>query len=377
MKKIIAIVLALGIVSGPGYCDMPPVQLQLTVDKTEIFTTEFPTYTVNITNTDTGNMQVIDTDHDGSEQQWVVDNPKIAVVKPKYGADGSLHGVVIHGGIPVNIDTGRHNLKPGESYQDQLGVYFPERISNYASWNSSTPEPITLRVGFKVTPDSEPVWSNPVTISFKRYEDLSAANKLESEDINIDTRCFPYGEHIKGATAAPTPPIIEDKLIINDEQTYEQTFKRRSRDPNHVSGCTEENEYKECMKFACRAVPSVANDPQKLFECADNPCRTAAPNYAKGCQELQKIDQACLTINLPPIDFSQKTILGQFTSGTCGTTGFKKEVFRDDKTKTITYFVTAINTIADCMGPGGQSMNLIAVPKVPTDYKVNFSYKFQ
>lgn len=358
MKKILLAILMLGMISQPGFCNKPPVQLELTVDKTEIFTTEFPVYTVRITNTGSTNIQVIDTDYKGADKQWLVDSSRVALGAASYIGDRWQ-------------SQGLHELKLGESYNDKPRIYFPERISN-PSWNSSIPEPITLRIGFRITPDARPIWSNPITIRFKRYEDRSTKNKLEFQDINLDGYCYPVIFHIKGVFPRSEQPIIESQLVVDDEQTYEQFLKMRRGVPGRR--CDEDKAYKECMKIACSGVVGVGNDEQKRLPCAENLCRVSAPREVKGCEA----EQECLKKDLPPIDFTHKTLLGQFTQGDCGTTGFKREVFRDDKAKTITYFVSAINTIADCMkSSGGQSLNLIAIPKIPADYKVIFSYKTQ
>ena len=318
MKKVLLILLILGITRGHGYCDTAAVQLQLTADKTEIFTTEFPTYTVKITNMGTTDLSVLNTDYTDADKVWSVDNPRVALAQPSYG--------------PRLTPQGIHILKPGEAYEDQPRIFFPERISD-RSWEASKPEPITLRVGFKINPDAQPVWSNPITISFKTYEALSAQQKVGFEEINLDNYCYPFSFHVK--TSFNQPPTIENQLIINDEKTYQDQLTKIRRDVA---------DHDVCQKSP-----------------ADKIC---------------ELEQECVKKELPPIDFSQKTILGQFTQGHCGTTGFKKEVFQDDKTKTVTYFVSAINTILACSGPGGESMNLIAVPKIPADYKVVFSYKF-
>lgn len=358
MKEILFSIFALAMISEPGCCDRQPVQLELTTDKTEVFTTEAPVYTVRITNTGSTNLQVIDTDYKGAGKQWLVDNSRVALGAASYiGNRWQPQGL--------------HELKPGESYNGKPRIYFPERISN-PSWNSSIPKSITLRIGFRITPDARPIWSNPVTISFKRYEDLSTKDKLEFQGINLDGYCYPVDFHIKGLFPRSEPPILENRLVINDEQTYEQFLKMRRGVPGRR--CDEDKAYKDCMRFACTGVVEVMNDPQKRLACAENLCRVSAPMEVKSCE----VEQQCLKMDLPPVDFTKKTLLGQFTLGSCGTTGFKREVFRDDKAKTITYFVSAINTIAACLkSSGDQSLNLIAIPKVPSDYKVIFSYKFR
>jgi hypothetical protein len=74
MKKILLVIFSLWFICKPGYCETSPVQIHLTVDKSEIFTTEYPTYSVKITNTGTTVLQVIDTDYLGSKEQWVGGN---------------------------------------------------------------------------------------------------------------------------------------------------------------------------------------------------------------------------------------------------------------------------------------------------------------
>jgi len=318
MKKIILILLVLGITCGHAHCDTPPVQLQLTADKTEIFTTEVPTYTVKIKNTGATDLSILNTDYTGADKVWSVDRGDLA--QPSYG--------------PRLTPEGIHILKPGETYDDHVRILF--KVSDRSSWETSKPEPITLRVGFKTTPDAHPVWSNPITIGFKTYEALLAQQKVGFEEISLDNYCYPFFFHIK--TLFNQPPLIESQLVINDEKAYQAELTKIRRD--------------------------VADHDS---------CQKSPPGTDKICD----LERECVKKELPPIDFSQKTLLGQFTSGSCATAGFKKEVFRDDKTKTVTYFVSALESnIGGCSGEGAMSMNLIAVPKIPTDYKVVFSYKF-
>jgi hypothetical protein len=76
---------------------------------------------------------------------------------------------------------------------------------------------------------------------------------------------------------------------------------------------------------------------------------------------------------LPPVDFSQKTVFGNFVSGSCAATGFDRIYLRNDNNKTITYSVKVNERFfARCSGPGKHSMNLIAVPKIPEGHSVVF-----
>src|ERR1035438_38949 len=87
MKNILLAIFMLGMISELGCFNRQPVQLKLTTDKTEVFTTEFPVYTVRITNTGTTNLQVIDTDYKGADQQWLVDSSRVAIGAASYVGD--------------------------------------------------------------------------------------------------------------------------------------------------------------------------------------------------------------------------------------------------------------------------------------------------
>src|SRR3989344_1560873 len=84
------------------------------------------------------------------------------------------------------------------------------------------------------------------------------------------------------------------------------------------------------------------------------------------------LDQKCMQISLPTVDFSTNTVLGNYSSGSCAAYGFERVYLRDDSTKTITYTVKPKTRWISCSGPGKHSLNLIAVPKIPSDYSVVF-----
>jgi hypothetical protein len=90
----------------------------------------------------------------------------------------------------------------------------------------------------------------------------------------------------------------------------------------------------------------------------------------------QIMRQSCAGIDLSKVinnvDFSKKTVLGLWSSGSCAVTGFEKKVLRDDIQKWMIYSVSAIGSPRLCMKPGLESLNLIAVPKIPAGYKVVF-----
>ncbi len=72
----------------------------------------------------------------------------------------------------------------------------------------------------------------------------------------------------------------------------------------------------------------------------------------------------------PPIDFSQKTLLGKYVSAGGCKVDFKKKVYRDDENKKIIYEI-------DVVGEGScekvaYSPNLVTISKIPKDYNVKF-----
>jgi hypothetical protein len=90
----------------------------------------------------------------------------------------------------------------------------------------------------------------------------------------------------------------------------------------------------------------------------------------------QMVRQSCANVDpsktVPDVDFSKKTVLGLWSEGSCAATGFETKVLRDDIQKTITYSVTVLESQLSCSGPGLEGLNLIAIPKVPSGYKVFF-----
>jgi hypothetical protein len=102
-------------------------------------------------------------------------------------------------------------------------------------------------------------------------------------------------------------------------------------------------------------------------------------NNEKDYKELfnpQMVRQSCANADpskrVPGVDFAKNAVLGLWSEGSCAATGFDRNVLRDDIQKTITYSVTVLESQLSCSGPGLESLNLIAIPKVPAGYKVLF-----
>jgi hypothetical protein len=73
----------------------------------------------------------------------------------------------------------------------------------------------------------------------------------------------------------------------------------------------------------------------------------------------------------PEVDFSQYSVLGYHATGTGCYVTFERHVYRDDQNKTILYKLTVVEE-GDCE-KNVNNRNLIFVPRIPSDYFVDFS----
>lgn len=212
-------------------------------------------------------------------------------------------------------------LKPGQSATHQIWLYV---------MSESSTSTITFRAGIKFPPAKTATWSNPITVNLKPVEEMLQGEPLAYDELRLDPYCFA----LSFAFLTSQKPVIERQLIINSNQEYQRLLVIRRGRQGKI--CPESNGF-----------------------------------YDKVCQSEQK----CLTMSLPVIDFNKKTVLAQYTSGSCATTGFNRKVLKDEHKHVINYVVEPIKSIFACSGPPGQSLNLIAISKIPADYKVNFLYK--
>jgi hypothetical protein len=86
----------------------------------------------------------------------------------------------------------------------------------------------------------------------------------------------------------------------------------------------------------------------------------------------QQCDNVDPSNAIPPIDFTRQTVLGLWSSGSCADGGFEKRVSKDDVQKWVIYSVTVVGSDIACSGPGPESLNLIAVPKIAPEYRIFF-----
>lgn len=164
MKIIFLIISVLLIVTMPGYCDTPAVEVKVTAATQEIFIGQAIIATVQVANTGTVDLRIPRPDRVGFGNLLFIDNPQLEFSR----------GVGIIGATdedPAVI------IRPGESVSKQISL----------SGTTRNLLPITFRVGFKARVDSVPVWSNPVTVGFRNDKDFPVKVEalLKEDNINI------------------------------------------------------------------------------------------------------------------------------------------------------------------------------------------------
>jgi hypothetical protein len=129
----------------------------------------------------------------------------------------------------------------------------------------------------------------------------------------------------------------------------------------------------QCFKFS-QLVPRRA-EGDKIAELPLELVINNEEEYRK-LFDPHSLRQSCVGIDpsraIVNVDFSLETVLGLWNTGSCAARGFRKRIVRDDKQKTIIYSVSVIASPISCSGPGLESLNLIAIPKVAAGYKIVF-----
>jgi len=163
MRKIFLPILLLILSCQSGYCDYPAVQVKVTASTPEIFVGQAISATVQVTNTGTVDLELPRPDRAGFSALLNTDNPQL-------GFSGGVSIVSVNGEAPTV------SVKPGES------------ISTKVSLSGTTHDlsPITFRIGFKPTANSVPVWSNSVTVQFKKDEDFPVKVEASVKESKID-----------------------------------------------------------------------------------------------------------------------------------------------------------------------------------------------
>jgi hypothetical protein len=68
---------------------------------------------------------------------------------------------------------------------------------------------------------------------------------------------------------------------------------------------------------------------------------------------------------------SPETLLGKYTGGSCGH-AFIRHVLYDKDKKFYRFRIGRKLVVGLCSGPGNDSLNFIAIPKIPSDHTVSF-----
>lgn len=183
---------------------------------------------------------------------------------------------------------------------------------------AAPPPQVTLQQ--QVAPISAPTPAPAQTPAPAPRTDQSASNASVSENVPFDIlggdQCYMFFQLLPKEVEGNHYVALPLKLAINNEEDYRKLF-----------------------------------DPKLLrLSCA----------------------QADVSKLIPNVDFSKQTVLAFWASGACSDTGFKRKVSRDDISKQIIYTVTMVGSVRFCTGPGPESLNLIAIPKVPAGYDVIF-----
>jgi len=78
----------------------------------------------------------------------------------------------------------------------------------------------------------------------------------------------------------------------------------------------------------------------------------------------------CADFQLPPIDFSQYTLLGKYAYGGGCSVNLERRVYKDEANKRIIFSIRVIEK-GPCDVLVGR-MNWVLIPKIPSDYEVIF-----
>lgn len=125
------------------------------------------------------------------------------------------------------------------------------------------------------------------------------------------------------------------------------------------------NKFGDEKSLACIGEPTTLNREEEFVVNND-------ADYQR-LLEYKSSSSQCASFILPQIDFSQKTLLGRYASGSGCSVDFIRTINKDDSRKKIVY---AINVKKDGLCEKlGFSMNWILIPKIPSNYTVEFQIK--
>ena len=150
-KKLLSMVCFILISTPAVYGSEPDVKIEVSSPTSSVFRGEGFAAMIHVTNIGTTDLKLADSQYAKFKEQWMIDNPQVQF-------SGGVSIVNVEGQVPEIL------LKPGQEHSDQVHVY--------VSGNAAA-EPIVFRMGFKITPNAAPMWSNPISIQIKEDEALA------------------------------------------------------------------------------------------------------------------------------------------------------------------------------------------------------------
>lgn len=145
MKEIVLVILILLASGNPGYCKAPVVQMKAIPAGPEIFAGQTIAATVEVTNISKVALQLPRPDRAAFSELLSIDNPQL-----RFSSGISI--------VSVTGESPTVRVEPGQSVNETV----------YLSGTVHGLSPVTFRIGFKTTVGAVPVWSNLVSIRFKK-----------------------------------------------------------------------------------------------------------------------------------------------------------------------------------------------------------------
>jgi len=128
-----------------------------------------------------------------------------------------------------------------------------------------------------------------------------------------------------------------------------------------IEGVQEVNFPKRCFNIS--AIQLMIND---------------STSYVENILNQKIINDSCNNYQTPNIDFTEHTLLGQFTDVVGCKLSYKREVFANSEMQTYTYHITVtLIEPSSCETKQHTSMNWIILPKVPENYEVLFTTTYE
>jgi len=157
-RTLILLFLLLSLLCRIGYCDPPAIQVKVSLPTPEIFAGQRINATVQVTNIGTFfDLKLPPTNYEAFDDLLSTDNPSL-----------KLSGVGLQTFYVSGRPTPEVTLEPGQSVSKEVTL----------SGTQKSASPIIFRIGFRITPDSVPVWSKPVRVRIKN--DLNLPLKMEA-----------------------------------------------------------------------------------------------------------------------------------------------------------------------------------------------------